>query len=140
MADTGWQSPDSYENVAGIVTTPQNAYASDNTYAVFDPNSNERVDYYGFDFSSIPSGSQIDGIEISVEAYLSHLLLDTIVEALTRRLLRIQIILAVPIRHLQWGAHRRCSVARGRWVISQRRIFLCGFKKTATFSLTKIYL
>lgn len=71
MADTGYQSPTSNENMAGFVTTPQNAYASDNTYAVFDPSSNESVDYYGFDFSSIPSGSQIDGIEISLEAYLT---------------------------------------------------------------------
>jgi hypothetical protein len=71
MSDTGWQSPDSYENVAGFVTTPQNAYASDNTYAIFDPDSNESVDYYGFDFSSIPAGAQIDGIEISVETYLT---------------------------------------------------------------------
>jgi hypothetical protein len=70
MPDTGYQSPNSFENMAGFVNDPANAYASDNTYAVFDPNSNESVDYFGFDFSSIPAGSQIDGIEISVEAYL----------------------------------------------------------------------
>lgn len=71
MADTGYKSPNSNENMAGFVDNPSNAYSSNNQYAVFDPNSNESVDYYGFDFSSIPSGSQIDGIEYSLEAYLT---------------------------------------------------------------------
>jgi hypothetical protein len=104
MPDTGYKSPNSFENMAGFVNDPANAYASDNTYAVFDPNSNESVDYFGFDFSSIPAGSQIDGIEISIEAVWAirqgnlRLHLAITAEARTHRPRRILVILGGPIR------------------------------------------
>lgn len=66
MPDTGYQSPSANENNVGVIS-PGNAYASDNSTADFDSADDERVDYYNFGFS-IPTGSQIDGIEVSVEA------------------------------------------------------------------------
>jgi len=63
--DGGWNAPTSYTN-NNSVTNPGNAYASNDSYAVFN-DQNDRVDYRDFDLN-IPSGSTIDGIEVSGEA------------------------------------------------------------------------
>lgn len=66
MADTGFRSPSAFENNVGVVN-PANAYSSNDSRAIFTVDTNDRVDLYNFGFS-IPAGSTIDGIEISVEA------------------------------------------------------------------------
>lgn len=69
MSDTGWKSPSAYENNF-FVTNPQYMYASDNNRAIFTVFSSENVELYNYNFPTIPTGSTIDGIEISVEASL----------------------------------------------------------------------
>jgi hypothetical protein len=68
MPDTGFNSPSANENNSGVVL-PQNMYASDNNRADFDEDSGDNVTLYTFGIS-IPAGSQIDGIEVTVEAVL----------------------------------------------------------------------
>jgi hypothetical protein len=68
MPDTGFNSPSANENNSGVVF-PQNMYASDNSRADFDEDSGDNVTLYTFGIS-IPAGSQIDGIEVTVEAIL----------------------------------------------------------------------
>lgn len=63
-SDSGFLSPSSNTNNNGV-SSPENAYTSNNQYAVFD-SSSDRVDYRNFGFS-IPSGSTINGIEVSLE-------------------------------------------------------------------------
>jgi hypothetical protein len=61
--DTSWVAPSSNAGGSGV-TTPQNAYASDTSYAVFASNGNY-WNWYGYGFSSIPSGTIINGIEVN---------------------------------------------------------------------------
>jgi len=63
VADTGWAAPSA--NVGGSgVSNPVNAYVSDTSYARFAANGNY-WNWYGYDFSSIPTGSTINGIEVN---------------------------------------------------------------------------
>jgi len=63
-ADTGWVAPTL--NVGGSgVTSPQNAYLDDTSYASFNGGGSSNWNYYGYDFSSIPGGATIDGIEVN---------------------------------------------------------------------------
>lgn len=63
-SDSGFLSPSSYTNNNNVVN-PNGAYTSNDHYAVFD-SRDDRVDYRDFGFS-IPSGSTINGIEVSLE-------------------------------------------------------------------------
>ena len=63
--DTGLKSPTSFSN-NNSVSNPANGYSSNDAYAVFD-NSNDRVDYGTFDFSSLPFNASIEGIVVKVE-------------------------------------------------------------------------
>lgn len=64
-ADTGWGSPSSSTNNNGV-TNPNNAFSSNNSYAVFN-DQNDQVDYSGFGLS-VPVGATVNGIELSFEA------------------------------------------------------------------------
>lgn len=72
MADTGWKSPTTNGSPSNEFTNPANAYASDNTYATRTYYSQTRFysthSYKGFGIS-IPAGSVINGIEVTVEGY-----------------------------------------------------------------------
>ncbi len=63
-SDTNYKSPTASTTVINV-TNPNNAFSSDNSYAVFDAN-NDQVDYVNFTFG-IPAGSTIDGIEVRTE-------------------------------------------------------------------------
>ncbi len=65
-ADTGLQVP--IQNANNGWTNPGNAYASDNNRTVAN-SGNDEVEYYGFDFSAIPAGATINGIEVLIEGY-----------------------------------------------------------------------
>lgn len=78
MAVTDWLSIGSTTSfsVARIndiaLNNPGNAFSDDNTYASADINATEATheyNYFGFDFSSIPSNSAIVGIELRYMAY-----------------------------------------------------------------------
>jgi hypothetical protein len=74
IVDTGWTAPGNYRDVQSPerpVTTPENAYTSDNTYAKF-YTTDQRVDYYGFAIA-VPKGATIQGIEVEVEGKTSSL-------------------------------------------------------------------
>ncbi|MCX9085901.1 MAG: carboxypeptidase regulatory-like domain-containing protein, partial [Candidatus Methanoperedens sp.] len=62
-ADTGWVAPSVNTGGTGV-TSPTNAYADDTSYATFS-SSSSNWNYYGYDLSSIPSGSAINGIELN---------------------------------------------------------------------------
>jgi hypothetical protein len=65
MADTGYKSPSA--NSGTRLTNPQNAYASDNTYATCTlVNNSDFHDYSGFGIE-IPEGATIEGFEIAFE-------------------------------------------------------------------------
>lgn len=64
-SDTGYLSTGGYKNNSGV-TTPENAYSSDNQYAVFG-NSGDQVDYYNFNLDSLPSNIIVEGIQVQVE-------------------------------------------------------------------------
>ena len=66
MADTGWKSPIGYEDNTGV-SSPENAYSSDDSYAVFNDYSMDSVEYK-ISAISIPAGATIKGIEVAVEA------------------------------------------------------------------------
>ncbi len=62
--DTGWQNP---TNDTGAFTTPTNAYADGGNNASA---TNTQVhQYYGYNFSSIPAGATINGIEVRLDAW-----------------------------------------------------------------------
>ena len=69
-ADTGWQNP--ANNAAttggdnnGFETNPANAYTDGAGNATNSNGAGDRHIYYGYNFSGIPSGDIIDGIEVS---------------------------------------------------------------------------
>jgi LPXTG-site transpeptidase (sortase) family protein len=65
--DGGWQAPSGNVNGGGgdNVTTPGNAYVSDNTYVVAN-GGGQNARYFGFGLA-IPAGDTIDGIQVSLE-------------------------------------------------------------------------
>lgn len=63
--ESGWSAPSSSTN-NNSVTNPNNAFSSNDSYAVFN-DQNDRVDYTTFGLS-IPSGATINGIELAFEA------------------------------------------------------------------------
>jgi len=65
-ADTGLKAPSANINVSW--TTPENAYVSDNLRAVGHTDA-DIVQYYNFNFPTIPAGATILGIEVQVEGY-----------------------------------------------------------------------
>lgn len=66
--DTGWKSPSS-SVAGGQYTNPDNAFSSDNAYATNGTDGQSQL-YANFGFS-IPSGSTINGIEVTVEGKTS---------------------------------------------------------------------
>jgi hypothetical protein len=64
-ADTGSLPPSANTN-NNSVTSPENAYTSNDARAIFN-SSTDRVDYYNFGMS-VPPGSTVNGIEVGVEA------------------------------------------------------------------------
>lgn len=67
MADTGWLSPAATGETYNEWSNPTNAYTSNNQYASSESgNTRDQQDYYNFGIS-VPAGSTIDGIEVSVE-------------------------------------------------------------------------
>jgi len=76
MADTGWVDPtDSaqYDYGGGASwSNLSNAYSQNDTHASCDVHTvdhSDRITYFDFDFSSIPSGSSIDGVEFRYDGY-----------------------------------------------------------------------
>lgn len=69
MSDTGWKSPIGYEDNTGV-SNPENAYSSDNSYAVFNDYFMDSIEYK-LSTISIPIGATIKGIEVSVEANIT---------------------------------------------------------------------
>ena len=74
MADTGWlmgSSTTSVDTGGPEWGTTDNALTDNTAYAyVNDANvPSDRLYVYGFDFSSIPNGSTIDGIEVQIKRY-----------------------------------------------------------------------
>jgi hypothetical protein len=69
-SDTGFKAPTVTGTTVNTWTNPSNAYASDDVRATALGNrlGNKLQDYSGFDFSGIPAGATIDGIEVTVEA------------------------------------------------------------------------
>jgi hypothetical protein len=67
--DSGWLSP-TVSVSGGQWATPDNAFASDNNYAVATGNSQVQS-YRGFGISAPPAGSMVVGIEVSLEAQAS---------------------------------------------------------------------
>lgn len=65
-SDTGLKSPSHFAS-NNAVDNPSYVYSSNNQYAVFN-DRNDYVSYWGFSLPTIPTGSTINGIEISVEA------------------------------------------------------------------------
>ena len=66
--DTGLLAPTANSGTGGGWENPGNAYVSDNNRASSNQ-INETVSYYGFNFTAIPSGATIDGIQVEVEGY-----------------------------------------------------------------------
>ena len=66
--DTGYKSPTATGAYANTWTNPTNAYSSNDTYAI--ATALEGQDYQDYDFG-IPEGATINGIEVSVESYVS---------------------------------------------------------------------
>ncbi len=63
--DGGWSAPTDSSDTDSDVTGDANVFTSNNSYAVFDSQSDEMdVDDFGF---SIPTGATINGIEVAVE-------------------------------------------------------------------------
>jgi hypothetical protein len=69
-ADTGFSAPTTSANIGTGWANRANGYASDNAYTTAKNNS-RTVTYAGFTFASIPGGSIINGLEISVEGFTS---------------------------------------------------------------------
>jgi hypothetical protein len=69
-ADTSWVAPSSNAGGSGV-TSPANAYADDTSYAVFNGGGTSNWNYYGYGFSSIPSGAMINGIEVNAFGFRS---------------------------------------------------------------------
>ena len=70
MADTGWLSPTSAAESGTAWANENNIFSSNNIYATLATTATGTYPTlwgYGFDFSGIPSGATIDGIEVTVE-------------------------------------------------------------------------
>ena len=77
-ADTGWTDPANNAPGDGIggggngfEVTPQNAYTDGGGNAANINGNGNSHRYYGYDFSSIPAGSTIDGIAVRLDWWLS---------------------------------------------------------------------
>jgi hypothetical protein len=68
MTDTGDQVPSATGGTYDFWTTPTNAYSSNNSYAYTSGTLDLKQDYYNFGFS-IPAGSTINGITVTIEAH-----------------------------------------------------------------------
>ena len=69
-ADSGFISPSVNANSSNGWDAPQNAYASDNSRASDNANS-DIVQYYNFGFS-VPGDAIVNGIEVKVEGYTNN--------------------------------------------------------------------
>jgi hypothetical protein len=67
--DTGWVAPTSNSGGSGV-TNPQYAYADDTSYANFASGGLSSWNY-SYNFSSIPAGATINGIEVNTLGYLT---------------------------------------------------------------------
>ena len=69
FADTlGYFSPNSYSD-NDSVSNPDRVYTSNNSYATLDSQNDDVTYSFGTQFSGIPVGAIITGIEVSVEGF-----------------------------------------------------------------------
>jgi LPXTG-site transpeptidase (sortase) family protein len=68
--DGGWSDPSAFTNDNNW-DNPQNMFNSDNQFATVSSFNTQTVDLTTFDIPTIPAGSTIDGIEVSIEGFTS---------------------------------------------------------------------